>query len=40
MAEQFVTPSEYEAWLKGLGFAGVEYQYCDGPKSIVVGWKH
>ncbi len=33
------TPAEYEAWLREVGFARVEYQYCDGPKSFAVGWK-
>jgi hypothetical protein len=33
------TPSEYEAWLKSVGFSRTTHQVCERIKSFVVGWK-
>lgn len=33
------TPNEYKNWLIEAGFARAEHQYCEGPKSFVVGYK-
>lgn len=33
------TPGEYQEWLTETGFCDIEYRFCRGPKSYIVGWK-